>query len=187
MEPPASVTRSCTRRVMADDVAVFIETVARIPRLVAALAGLSRLADDFAQVDEPFVEQLQAPRPPTEDNPEGRAVLTRTLQHIDDVDADLSWGDRFREHARLRGFRALLVVPMLRGDAVVGVLAASRSRPGAFTPSEIALARTFASQAVIAIENARVLHELQARNADLAEALEQQTATAEILRVISRS
>ncbi|HSB41516.1 MAG TPA: GAF domain-containing protein [Methylomirabilota bacterium] len=160
---------------------------ASVFRYEGGLIELAAARGGLPGSNEPFVEQLQAPRPPTEDNPEGRAVLTRTLQHIDDVDADLSWGDRFREHARLRGFRALLVVPMLRGDVVVGVLAASRARAGAFTSSEIALARTFASQAVIAIENARVLHELQVRNGELRAALEQQTATSDLLKVIGRS
>ena len=74
-----------------------------------------------------------------------------------------------------------LAVPMLRGDDVVGVIAVTRTQVGGFTPAEIALLQTFADQAVIAVENARLLTELQAKNASLTEALEQQTATSEIL------
>ena len=76
---------------------------------------------------------------------------------------------------------------MLRADDAVGVIAVTRTQVGGFARAEIALLQTFADQAVIAVENARLLTELQAKNADLTEALEQQTATAEILRVISSS
>jgi GAF domain-containing protein/DNA-binding response OmpR family regulator len=137
---------------------------------------------------EAFLAELGAPRPPTEDTPEGRAVLTRTVQHIDDIDSDSAWGPRIREQARLRGFRALVAVPMLgEGAAVGGLIGIARTQIGRFTPAELSLAQTFADQAMIAIENARLLGELQARNADLTESLEQQTATSEILNVISRS
>ena len=149
-------------------------------RLAAARGGLPGSS-------ESFMEELQAPRHPTEDAPRDRAVLTRVVQHVVDVDTDPFCGPRFREQAKLRGFRSSLAVPMLRGDDVVGVIAITRSRAGGFAPAEIALLQTFADQAAIAIENARLLTELQAKNASLTEALEQQTATAEILRVISRS
>ena len=137
--------------------------------------------------NEAVMEQDQAPRRPTEDNPSERSVLTRAVQHITDADTDPAWGPRFREEARVRGFRSLVAVPMLRGGDVVGVIGVTRDRAGGFLPVETSLIQTFADQAVIAVENARLLNELQVKNADLTEALEQQTATAEILRVISSS
>ena len=136
---------------------------------------------------ESMLEHHHAPLRPAGDYPPGRAVLTRAVQHVTDADTDPSWGARLREDARLRGFRSAAAVPMLRGDDVVGVVAVTRDRAGGFAPAEIALLQTFADQAVIAVENARLLTELRTKNADLTEALEQQTATAEILRVISRS
>jgi GAF domain-containing protein/CheY-like chemotaxis protein len=149
-------------------------------RLAAARGGLPGSS-------AAFIEQLQVPRPATNDYPPGRAVLTREVQHIVDADNDPSLHPRFREDVRLRGFRSAVVVPMLREGIAVGAVAVTRERAGGFTPAEIALLQTFADQAVIAVENARLLNELQAKNADLTEALEQQTATSEILRVISSS
>jgi two-component system, NtrC family, sensor kinase len=149
-------------------------------RIAAARGGLPGSS-------EAFMEQRQAPRRPTEDDLPGRTVLTRAGQHIVDAETDPSWGPQLREDTRLRGFRSAVSVPMLRGPDVVGVIAVTRDRVGGFASPEIALLQTFADQAVIAVENARLLNELQAKNADLTEALAQQTATSEILRVISSS
>src|SRR5262249_60619097 len=86
------------------------------------------------------------------------------------------------------------VVPLLRHDEALGAIAVTRREPGGFTDDEMALLQTFADQAVIAIENVRLFTELQEKNtaltkahAQVSEALDQQTATAEILRVISQS
>jgi GAF domain-containing protein/CheY-like chemotaxis protein len=149
-------------------------------RLAAVRGGLPGSVDAF-------MEGHRTPWRPGTDAPRDRAVVTRAVQHVVDVDTDPLCGPQFREQAKLRGFRSSLAVPMLRGDDVVGVVAVTRTQVGGFTPAEIALLQTFADQAVIAVENARLLSELQAKNADLTEALEQQMATAEILRVISTS
>ena len=150
-------------------------------RLAAARGGLPGSG-------EALVGQRGAPRRQLqEDYPLDRAILTRALQHVVDVETDRLWNAQFRATARARGFRSQVAVPMLRGQDVVGAITVARAQAGGFTPAEIGLLQTFADQAVIAVENARLLSELQTKNANLTEALEQQTATADILRVISSS
>jgi GAF domain-containing protein len=92
-----------------------------------------------------------------------------------------------REIARLHGFRGMLWVPMVNGGLTIGIISVTRAKPGAFAVNHIQLLQTFADQAVIAIENARLFNQVQAKTASLTESLQQQTATAEVLKVISRS
>ena len=107
----------------------------------------------------------------------GRAALSGEVVHIPDVLADPDYD--YGEAPRLFDYRAGIGVPLLRAGRVDGVFALMRPQPGAFTPRQIEMARAFADQAVIAIENARLFNEVQAKTQDLEEALQQQTATAE--------
>ena len=115
----------------------------------------------------------------------GRCILERSAINISDARVDPS--PQNRERARLRGFRAALSVPMLHNGQPIGVITVSRRVAGAFAANEVELLQTFADQAVIAIENARMFEQVQAKTHDLTESLQQQTATADVLKVISRS
>jgi GAF domain-containing protein len=123
----------------------------------------------------------------------GIAILTRSVVEIPDIE-DPSAIDLARQSGRLLGFRSLLTVPMLLEGEAIGAIIVTRREAGRFSEAELELLKTFADQAVIAIENVRLFTELQQKNdalthahAQITEALEQQTATSEILRVISRS
>jgi GAF domain-containing protein/two-component sensor histidine kinase len=126
------------------------------------------------------------PRPLGMDTGPGVAILTRSVYEVRDVE-DPSTAEHIRAVGRVLGFRSVITVPMLRENEAIGAIAVTRREPGPFSEGDMALLQTFADQAVIAIENARLFKELEARNRDLTEALDQQTATSEILRVISSS
>ena len=113
-----------------------------------------------------------------------RVIASGQVEVILDVFAD---PEMEMPASSLNRIRAALGVPMLRDEAVEGVLVLTRSQPGPFTQTQINLVQTFADQAMIAIQNARLFDEVQAKSADLHEALQHQTATSEVLQVISRS
>ena len=119
------------------------------------------------------------------DTATGRALLDGKVIHIPDVEADPDYA--WKEAQRLGAFRTILGVPMLREGIPVGVLALARSKVRPFTDKQIELVATFADQAVIAIENVRLFEAEQQRTRELTESLEQQTATSEVLQVITSS
>jgi GAF domain-containing protein len=114
-----------------------------------------------------------------------RVVRDRAPVHIPDVLADPNY--EASEYQRLGEYRTMLGVPLLRDSEPIGVFIMTRHAVRPFNPRQIELLETFADQAVIAIENARLFEEVQSRTRDLSEALEQQTATANVLQAISRS
>jgi GAF domain-containing protein len=182
---------------------VFDAIVSSAVRLLQGYSGgLTRIVGDqrvlaaFTSRDPAAASAMRAtfPRPADAAGAHGQAIRDRAPVNIVDMHTDLRVTEAGREAARLAGYQSVVTMPLLRQEEAIGVLAVTRREPGGFTDDEIALLRTFADQAVIAIENARLLSELQENNesltrahAQVTEALEQQTATSDILKVIASS
>src|SRR6516225_9325365 len=126
-----------------------------------------------------FVEQN--PIAPGSGSATARAALERRTVQVLDAQLDPEYTYRSRAVDR---FRTIMTVPILRGDELLGAIGTYRHEVRAFTPSQITLLETFADQAVIAIENTRLFEEVQARTRELEQSLQQQTATADVLKVI---
>jgi two-component system, NtrC family, sensor kinase len=162
-----TLTKSAAQLCAADKGIIF-QRDGEVYRLVANY-GFSREAERY---------WLEHPRRVDRGSVTGRALLEGRVVHVPDVLADSGYRDA--RVAELAGYRTGLAVPLLRGGTVIGVFALSRDEVNPFTEKQIELVTTFADQAVIAIENARLLNELR-------ESLQQQTATSDVLKVISRS
>jgi two-component system NtrC family sensor kinase len=147
--------------------------------------GLCRMVASFGIPPAYKDFQRRNPIAPGRGTLAGRTVLERRVVLIEDAAADPEYTRT--EAVHLGNQRTMLGVPLVRDDALIGVITLARSRVEAFSETEIGRVATFADQAVIAIENARLLSELWQRTADLSKALDQQRATSEVLQGISSS
>src|SRR5262245_27441799 len=180
---------------------VYNSIVERAARLCDAEVSLvARLEGDWIHVGAVFGTSVAGtdavrrtyPMRPGAAGATARAIRDSAIAHIPDVLTDQEF--TIRDAALTAGFRAVLAVPMLREGRAIGAISIGRAEVGEFSTEQVNLLRTFADQAVIAIENVRLFKELQEKNraltqahAQVSESLEQQTATSEILRVISES
>ena len=131
---------------------------------------------------------LQASFPrPLSGAPWADKILRGEIVQIADVEVEWAEQSDLQEIARLRGFRSLLFVPLMRDGTAIGQINVSRKERGTFSAHHIRLLRTFADQAVIAIHNVRLFDEVAARTRELSESLESQTAISEVLQFISSS
>jgi two-component system, NtrC family, sensor kinase len=150
---------------------------------IAATAAFTPKAIEAARKYQEFLEQH--PLGVDHGSITGRVALERRVVHVEDTAADAEY--RLSQATTLGGLRTQLGVPLLRDGQPIGVVVVARQRISPFTERQIELVRTFADQAVIAMENARLVTETRERSAELQEALEYQTATSDVLKVISRS
>jgi GAF domain-containing protein len=168
-----TVVESSVRLCGADRALIF-QFDGKVLRVVAACNAPEKLMD--------WVERN--PIRPGRHSVAARAAFERRTIQVPDVlaDPEHTYGAKYIE-----GFRTVLGVPILKGDDLLGVILIYHLEVRPFTEKQIALIETFADQAVIAIENVRLFDDVQKRTQELSEALEQQTATSEVLRVISSS
>jgi two-component system NtrC family sensor kinase len=171
------------------------------PVFEAIAASANRLIGGFSATAFRFIDEELHLVAFTPTNPAAdeafRATFPRRLRDFPLLDlvrdgeaaqiADTETSSDVRDLARLRGFRSMLFSPLISNGTPIGMITVTRKEPGSFAAHHVQLLQTFADQAVIAIENVRLFNEVQERTNDLSESLQQQTATADVLKVISRS
>jgi GAF domain-containing protein/anti-sigma regulatory factor (Ser/Thr protein kinase) len=176
---------------------VFDAIVASAARLCdAAFSAVARfdggllhlVAVNKMSAEETAAYQSIFPRPPDRNYVIGRAFVQSRPVHVEDVEADPDYDPRTLAVLKAAApYRTYLGVPIVHDGVPIGVIGCGRREVKPFTEAQIALVKTFADQAVIAIENTRLFEEVRTRTRELSEALEYQTATSEMLGVISRS
>jgi signal transduction histidine kinase/putative methionine-R-sulfoxide reductase with GAF domain len=166
----------------------LVETAARICNADKAVLqqlrdGLFRIGASFGFTQEWRDYRIRNPIAPDRGTPIGRMALERTVVHVEDALGDPEFTDA--ESISLGEFRTMLAVPLFREGAVIGGLFLARSRVEPFTEKQIALVTTFADQAVIAIENARLFNELRARTAELGRSVDELKMLSEVGQAVS--
>ena len=167
-----------------------VDTAMRLCRADQAIiyrpqSGTYRFAAGHSTVPEYLEIEKQTTIVPGHGTVVGRAALTRQVARVDDPLADPLYEKK--DDARVGGVRSMIGIPLMRDGEPIGVIGLARNRVEPFTDHEIELVTTFADQAVIAIENVRLFEAEQQRTRELTESLQQQSATADVLKVISRS
>ena len=179
---------------MTDAKPVFDAIVRNLLRLFGTRFAVVQVLHDGiihmpAADGQPGFERLvdRYPRPIDASTVGGQAMLTKQIVQFSPIIGNPEAPAATQEFARDFGFNSVIFAPMARGENVFGAIGVAQHEPRAFEDKQIALIKSFADQAVIAIENARLFDEVQKRTEDLSESLQQQTATADVLKTISRS
>src|SRR6516165_5710627 len=183
---------SIIRRSPADAQPVFDAIVQSAARLCGAIFSAVYLyegdrlhiaaTNNFSPEATRKALELREQKRPDRSHLGSRAILDRAIVHVHDVYEDPEYS---REWALVGGWRAVLAVPLLRDGQPVGAVTVAKAEPRPFSDRQVQLLNTFADQALIAIDNVRLFEAEQQRTRELTESLEQQTATSEVLQVIS--
>ncbi|MBR0868732.1 GAF domain-containing protein [Bradyrhizobium tropiciagri] len=163
VRPVFDAISESARRLLAGQTALVTRVVGDMLHLAACTAG-------SPEGDEEI--RISFPAPLASPGIHSRAAETGTIAFRTDIESEPDVSQAIKDMARARGYRSILVVPMLREGVPIGTIGVSRAEPGAFPEAQINLLKTFADQAVIAIENARLFEQLQARTAELAKSLD---------------
>jgi GAF domain-containing protein/anti-sigma regulatory factor (Ser/Thr protein kinase) len=177
LQPVFDVIAQSASRLCGDEYAIVARYDGELLHLVAQHNPRPGSADETAR---------WFPQRPVPPSVLARAVTDNAVVHISDI-ADEDLPQSALAAFRRISLRAVIAVPMIHESRTIGTIAVSRALPGAFPQRQIELLRTFADQAVIAIENTRLFEQVEARTRELQEALDYQTATSDVLNVISRS
>ncbi|HVI61077.1 MAG TPA: GAF domain-containing protein, partial [Bradyrhizobium sp.] len=179
---------------MTDPKPVFDAIVRNLLRLFGTrFAGVQLLNDGIIEMPAadgaPGFEKIlkRFPRPLDDTTAAGRTMLARQVVQYSPLRGNPKAPSATRQFAQEFGYDSMIYAPMVRGDKVIGAIGTAHHEPRVFDDREVALIKSFADQAVIAIENVRLFDEVQQRTRELSESLQQQTATADVLKVISRS